>query len=636
MRALVIDEDPAAAAALVTALRARGHDVVEHSSTEAGLQAHARSPFPLVVIAWRKVNRRGLAACQALRALPGGASPVVLVATDRDEHNDHQRGLEAGADDFLVGSPTAVELATRIAIGERMVIERARRELTEEALLSSEASFRALIEGSPDAIVTYRDGRIVYVNPALLRALDYDTGSQLVGRAFLDLVHPEDAPGASTRIDSVLTSGLPTAPREVRLRTRAGESVVMEEIGIPLEFDGAPAVAAVLRDLSERKQMEQRLAMADRMVSVGTLAAGIAHEINNPLTYVLTNLSLISEEIESLHDTAPAETRSALRELIAQADDGAERVRVIVRDLKTFSRADDDSAYTADIHAVIEGAVSMAWNEIRHRATLERHYGELPATCGTEAKLGQVFLNLLVNAAQSLPVGRADEHRITIRSWMEPDWAFVSVSDTGHGIAEPVQRRIFDPFFTTKPVGVGVGLGLSICHNIVQAAGGDLTFRSHEDDGTTFLVKLPLAPEHQVAETSPPPSGASPTQTSDARVLIIDDEPSIARALQRSLRNYDVTTVLSGREALQLLQGPATFDVIFCDLMMSEVTGMDLYREVCEGPWQHADRFVFMTGGAFTQRAQDFVAHASNPVIQKPFDIKEVQSLVANHRIRLG
>ena len=636
MRVLVVEDDALTRATIVKVLRERGHHVAECSAAEAGIALHRSMPFPLLILDWVLPGMDGLELCRRVRNLPGGDCPVIVIATSRSRPEDLMAGLDAGADDYLTKPLDQTALTTRLAIAERTVLERARRELTEEALLSSEESFRALIEGSPDGILAHRNGRIVYVNPRLLTLLKYESTQELVGRPFLDLIHPDDLDSAATRVREMLRSGDPSPAREVRLAAKDGTVATLEEVAIPLEFDGQPAVAAVFRDVAERKRMEEQLLMADRMVSVGTLAAGIAHEINNPLAYVVSNLRFIMEEVEQVAETLPSPQLSSLRELLAQADDGAERVRVIVRDLKSFSRADDTGEVTDSLHRVLDGAISLAWNEIRHRARLIKDYDTVPAVVGNEAKLGQVFLNLLVNAAQALPVGNANDHAITVRTQHREGHVLVQIEDTGIGIQDDVKHRVFDPFFTTKPVGQGVGLGLSICHNIINAVGGSISVDSAVDMGTCFNVVLPTVQ----AESAPAPPASMPPRHSvpaiGGRVLVIDDEPSVARALQRALRGHDVTIALSGREALSLLSGEDAFDLVFCDLMMAEVSGMELFAQV-EGQYpQLAERFIFMTGGAFTDRAREFIANIHQPLLEKPFDIQQVQALVSKavHKAR--
>lgn len=630
MRVLVVEDDKLVRNDIVALLRKRGHHVTECGAAEPALAIHQTMPFPLILLDWVLPGMDGLEMCRRARHLPGGDSPVIIIATSRDRPEDLIAGLDAGADDYLPKPITANSMTTRLAIAERTVLERARRELTEEALLSSEASFRALIEGSPDGILAHRDGRIAYANPALLKKLGYESAAELVGRTFLGLVHDDDSTDTRERIELMLTSGSPSPAREVRLLTRNGVATTMEEVAIPLDFDGHPAIAAVFRDIAERKRLEQQLIMADRMVSVGTLAAGIAHEINNPLAYVLSNLDFIKEELASIEDIVPAEKMASMRNIVDQTDDGAQRVRVIVRDLKSFSRGDDEGETTEDIHRMLDGAISMAWNEIRHRAELVKQYGSVPPIQGNEARLGQVVLNLLINAAQALPVGKATENRITIRTLVRGEHVNIEIEDTGPGIPEEDLNRIFDPFYTTKPVGEGVGLGLSICHNIVTSAGGEITVDTRKGSGTIFRVSLKTSS----AIIAPRNHSLRPRTTSyptGLRILIIDDEPSVGRALARALRGHKAELASSGHEALERLsQDGHLYDIVFCDLMMAEMSGMELFDRVKATMPDLKERFVFMTGGAFTARAREFIQEVACPVLEKPFQMPQLQKLVAS------
>jgi PAS domain S-box-containing protein len=538
-----------------------------------------------------------------------------------------ERGLDAGADDYLTKPIDPELLNTRLAIAERMVDERATRLQTENALHNSEAGFRALIESSPDGIVVHRDGSIVYVNPALRSALGYDA-VELLGFEFMRLINPPDLEQARKRLKDLGVTGVATGPQELRLSRRDGTSVVFENVSIPLVFEGKQCVASVLRDLTERKRMEQRLMLADRMVSVGTLAAGIAHEINNPLAYVIANLSFIQEEVEELGPTLSAAKAKGLRELIAQAEDGAERVRVIIRDLKSFSRVDSTDDGPVEIQRVLDSAINMAWNEIRHRAQLQKRCADVPPVRGNEARMGQVFLNLLVNAAQAIPVGHAADNQITLTVQQRGEQVMVEIADTGAGIAADILPRIFDPFFTTKPVGVGTGLGLSICHNIIAACGGEISVESTEGKGSTFRVALPIAQSRSLRPRTAPSLPVQP-QGRRLRILLVDDEPSVVRALQRALREHDLVVAFSGAEAVEVLDSGQQFDLIFCDLMMAQLSGMEVFDIVKRRFPELVERFIFMTGGAFTQQAKDFLSGVPNPVVEKPFDIRALRLLVS-------
>jgi len=245
-----------------------------------------------------------------------------------------------------------------------------------------------------------------------------------------------------------------------------------------------------------------RLALADRMSSAGTLAAGIAHELNSPLAYVCANLAFLADAVARVvailsgAPPAPGDAELALQvhDAMREARSGADRMRAVVRDLKTFAGRDEDRQGPVDLLPVLDSCLNVAWNEIRDRARLVRELAPVPTVIGTDARLGQVFLNLVVNAAQAIPAGRPDDHEIRVSTWTSPDGrAAVEVRDTGQGIAEADLPRIFDPFFTTKDPGLATGLGLSICHAAVTALGGAIEVETSPGRGSSFRVLFPAA-----------------------------------------------------------------------------------------------------------------------------------------------
>jgi CheY-like chemotaxis protein/two-component sensor histidine kinase len=298
-----------------------------------------------------------------------------------------------------------------------------------------------------------------------------------------------------------------------------------------------------------------------------------------------------------------------------------------------FSRAEEDRMGPTDLRAVLESTLRMAWNEIRHRARLVKDFAELPAVEANESRLGQVFLNLIINATHAIPEGQATQNQIRISAHMEtPSMVAVDVTDTGSGLTEEVQRRLFTPFFTTKPVGIGTGLGLSICQRLIAAMGGEIRVRSAVGQGSTFTVVLPVAKAITPAgRVTAPRFGAAARR---GRVLVIDDEPVIATAVQRSLsREHDVVFSTSAQEALAKLRAGEQYDVILCDLMMPEMTGMDLHAELLRSLPEVARRMIFVTGGAFTARAREFLEAVPNLRIEKPFNVQQLRSLV-NERVK--
>ena len=246
--------------------------------------------------------------------------------------------------------------------------------------------------------------------------------------------------------------------------------------------------------------------LSDRLASVGTLAAGIAHEINNPLACVVANLELMAEELRALAIGHPASRWQDLEQMTREARDGAERVKHIVLGLRAFSRVDTDNRVVLDVRKVLDLAIELTGSELRHRARLVKDYQELPPIEADEGRLGQVFVNLLVNATQALPEGQADRHEIRVATTTAPDGrALIEIQDSGPGIPGELLSRIFDPFFTTKPIGVGTGLGLSICHSLVTALAGEITVASTPGAGATFRVYLPAARPPQTVTRNPSP-----------------------------------------------------------------------------------------------------------------------------------
>jgi len=506
------------------------------------------------------------------------------------------------------------------------------RDITErrsatDALARSEQRFRQLVEHAPDAVFINNGRRLAFANPAAARMLGYPDVESLLAIDPRTLFSPEDGKSMAARSQEMVRTGKGLPPRDYPTRRRDGSWVLTEVQSMPIEWEGAPAILGFARDVTSRKEMESRLAQTERLAALGTLLAGIAHEMNNPLSYTLLGIEQALAQLERL--SAPAADVARLREVLDSALHGATRVAAVIGQIRASSRPDVDEQGPVDVKGVLESALRVTHNELHHRAHLATDLEDAPPVQGSAQRLEQVFLNLLVNAVQALPDGRADNAiRVSLRA--AGGQVVIEVRDNGIGIADDVRPRIFDPFFTTKPVGLGLGLGLSICHGIVTNHGGTIAVESALGHGTTFRVVLPAIAAKTAEAPRASTEAASPAPASRRRVLVIDDEPALAAMIRRVLaKEFDVDLASDAREGLERLGRPNAYDVVLCDLMMPDMTGMDLYAEVARRHPGLERRFIFMTGGAFTPRATEFLAQVENRRLEKPFETSVLKAVVA-------
>ncbi len=390
-------------------------------------------------------------------------------------------------------------------------------------------------------------------------------------------------------------------------------------------LDAARSADAETATLARYDAVKAQLAIAERLASVGELAAAVAHEINNPLAYVSANVDLLA--------TSPKLDADGM-EIVTDLKEGITRIRDIVASLKKLSRVDETQRAPVDVARTIDVALKIAGAEIRHRARVDVEVSSpAPIVLAEEGRLGQVLINLFVNAAQALPLERQATNRIRITaSSPTAEVCAIEVHDNGPGIPPDIQPRIFDPFFTTKPIGEGTGLGLSVCHGIVTSLGGTIAVESTPTTGTSFRIVLPALPpttptSRMTASEKPRPVVVASNAKARPRILLVDDEEGVARSLRRVLHDCDLTWCATGRAAWTRFEsdGFAGFDVVFCDLMMPEMTGMDLYAKLRDASPAAAAKMVFLTGGAFTEAAQRFLASSEIRTLTKPFDLGELR-----------
>ncbi len=315
----------------------------------------------------------------------------------------------------------------------------------------------------------------------------------------------------------------------------------------------------------------------------------------------------------------------------AEALSGVHRIAAVARGLGTFARVESDDLSSVDVRAALDAAFSTARHEIKCRARVLKEFDAVPAVWASEGKLAQVFLNLLVNAAHAITEGDVGHNQISIRVWATDDFVNVEIADTGEGIAPENLARVFDPFVSPKSTSKGMGLGLAISRNIISEFGGDIRMESEVGVGTRALVRLPATTRGvEPQQIARPTEAAALEREIRGRILIVDDEPTIRTSLRRLLeRAHQVTTAASGAEAQALLERDTDFDVILCDVVMPDMTGTDLHEWLVGHDARAAARLVFITGGAFTPRASEYLSRTRNLRVDKPFSGKALRAMVA-------
>ncbi|MFH1811061.1 MAG: ATP-binding protein [Pseudomonadota bacterium] len=526
------------------------------------------------------------------------------------------------------------------------------------ALEASRARYFDLYDLAPVGYLTLSDtSQILEANLTAAGLLGVARG-ELVDRMITHFVLPADQDIFYRYRKALFDSGHPQVCELRLLRQDSEPFWARLDATLVQAAEGGPRCRIAFSDIGELRAAQARLAQADRLVSMGLLAAGVAHEINNPLAYVMYNTESLAEDIprlaavagrccEALRQTVGA---AALADLTGpeaallepaqlqdiadrarQAFEGTERIKTISRGLGSFSRVERSERGPVDLRHAMASAITMARNEIRFRARLVQDLAPVPPLQASEGKLAQVFLNLLLNAAHAIPEGQVEANSIHVRTWDGDGKVFAEVRDSGRGIPAADLDHIFEPFFSTKGVGKGSGLGLAICRTIVGDLGGDIRVESQLGQGTRVVVGLPV--EAQATATRPLAVTSSAPQPGPAgprgRILVVDDEEAIRDTLRRVLgREHELVFASSGREGQDAIERDQDFDVILCDLMMADLTGMDLHRWLVQQHPTLARQVVFVTGGAFTPRAGAYLASVDNPRLSKPFDAATLRHLV--------
>jgi len=602
-----------------------------------------------------------------------------VLPADQDIYFRHRRQLFAsgaphGCELRLLksnGESFWVALEARLAEGEartrvcRTVLsDISDRKRAEETLRMSEARHRTLFQNSPDALLTLAAPSWTFssCNAASIAMFGAQDERDLLTRSFAHYSSERQPDNrlSQERIGVLLGAALRdgSASFEWTFRRRAAEEFAATVVVARMEAGGASFLQATVRDQTEARKQRAAAAQTDRLASMGLLAASMGHEINNPLAYVLSNVEELAQLLPKLTAAAArcsigfqtAVGEQAFRAIVGEdsallepavlhgasdsaqdALDGVRRITRISRALSTFGRVEATDLCKVDLQQAIESAVAMTSNEIRFRATLALDFKPIPLVWASEGKLSQVFLNLLINASHAMD--DSETRAITVRTWLDGGSVCAAVEDTGAGIKPENLTRIFEPFFSTKRIGAGSGLGLSICRNIINEFGGEIQVESELGKGTRVVIRLPTWTGASALQSAAPDSELASPVSVRGRILIIDDEAPLRILMQRLLVAHDVVSAASGKEALSILEQDRAFDLILCDLMMPEVTGMAVHRWLVEHDPVLAARVVFITGGAFGPVTEDFLSDTGNLKLEKPFNKDEFRDLVSG-RIR--
>jgi signal transduction histidine kinase len=479
--------------------------------------------------------------------------------------------------------------------------------------------------------------QVVGINTRILRAKDTDQALQIIQKSApqVILLHVQRSLPATMYQLSKLWNADPSVAvlafvepiyrdhaemlKEPGLDIITLDPILHEEMGWAIRH---------AHEWTSRRRLETHLTSRDRLAIAGQLAAGIVHDINNPLMAAKTNLDLALEALFSKEEPTKEDIQQ-LQESVADARTGVQVAQRIARDLTDFSRAPEDRHEPIDVCKVLQAALTLCAPQVRHKAKLIPHFNPVPLVQGDPSRLCQVLVNLIVNAGQAISEGDIEHNRVEVTTSFIEAEVIIEIKDTGCGIPQDKLEKIFEPYFTTKPAGEGTGLGMYLSRSYIQLIGGQLEVQSEVGLGTTMRIRLQPTSAQETTSSSALPEPTPVVADTNSRILVVDDEALIRRAFVRALgTNKHVVTASDGQEALEILSCSQPFDLIFTDIMMPGMDGMNLHGHI-EKQWpEQAKRMVFMTGGAFGDRTPEFFKTVTNPKVTKNLSLNELRALV--------
>lgn len=630
-RIMVVEDEPLVAADVGARIEALGYELGPTALTgEEALRMARETPVDLVLMDIRLEGGLLDGIDTATRLRRELHVPVVFLTAFADKQT-LQRAVEAEPLGYLLKPFTDAEVAHTI---EQAVLKlhglRAREE--REAWLDS--AFRSLADAT---ILLDEHHRIVRIN-SVAETFAGVSNDEVAGKAWTEvfpLASPADGGGDALVERARRENAAVSAAATMKLRTRDGGEIPVEfsAMGVRLRGGSASGVALVLHDARTQPRIDSEVSMAERLSALGSFASGLAHEINNPLAASMVGLELAGRQVNRLQ-SSPAmlaggrvdEPLERLQLSLGTIGDALRRIEALMKDLSLFARPGVERR-PIDPAEVLSASIRLVESQLRHRARLvcDVEAGG-PLVDANESQLARAFVSLLENAADSIPEGDAERNEIRASLHAGADgFVTIEISDTGAGMTPDRMVRMYEPFYTTKAVGAGMGLGLAICHSVVTAHRGTISARSEPGRGTTFTVRLPTSTAGARVETAP--STVSPRRR--MRMLIVDDEPIIGTLLATAFGDaHDVTTAVSARDALEEIRRDARFDVVLTDLAMPQMDGIAFYETVQRENPDLASRFVFMSGGAFTPRAERFLESVPGRFMLKPLRLDELEKML--------
>jgi signal transduction histidine kinase len=574
-------------------------------------------------------------------------SPLPRSTTASLSHGERLVLKAAGGDKSVAATLTLVEddplVASHALLRDLEEVVAAEREAASHLARARELEeqHRALLDNAP--LIIFRldpeTAELRYLNRHAERLLGVPTAEALSTPGFLRARHA--APEGVIAFDEAVARakvGVVALPYEAQLRRRDGGEITARGTVYPIlaESGSVVAIEGLLIDVSVEHAVRARLVQADRLSTLGTLAAGVAHEINNPAAFILLGLDMLERLLRGSGVTMAQGASESAADLLRELRESIKRIVDIARDLRFFASPpirDEGRRTVVDVNRTVESALTLTRGQLLERAQIARVAAEVPPVLMDDGRLGQVVVNLLINAAQSISRTSGGPNTITVTTRSDGDTVEIEVADTGVGISEENLSRIWAPFFTTKTPELGTGLGLSISREIVERAGGTIRAESPATGtlpprGSRFIISLPAAGREEAkAPIRSPEPGWRVTRR--ARVLVVEDEPALARALADELGQVHEVVLADCAPAAQQALAAERFDAVLCDLRMPGMSGEALYSEVSSMDPALARVFIFMTGVGFGADVERFLAAAGRPVLEKPFDTADALAAIA-------